>query len=161
VSKPPEQETPHGNRKQRNGQRNKRSPTRWDYAKLLLGVAAVVVFLVLSAFKHPSDYGVIPTCPFHAGTGIYCPGCGSMRATHYLVTGHPLTSLRYNPLVLLVLPLLVYSAIRWFGQVFLHREFPFPCQTGVYWAVVIIFLVFFIARNIPLEWFDVLRPPGR
>jgi len=126
---------------------------------LLLGVAAVVGYLTLLGVRHPTDYGMIPSCPFHAGTGFYCPGCGSTRATHFFITGHPLTSLRYNPLVLLVLPLLVFSAIRWFALVFMCKDIPFPRQTGVYWAVLIVFLLFFIARNIPLELFDVLRPP--
>jgi hypothetical protein len=153
VSKPPEQDLPHGN--------DHLQPSRRDYAKLLLGVVVVAGFLTLLAFKHPTDYRVIPSCPFHTGTGFLCPGCGSMRATHYLVTGHPLTSLRYNPLVLSVLPLLVFSAIRWFCPVFMGRDIPFPRQTGVYWAVLIVFLVFFIVRNIPLELFDVLRPPVR
>ncbi len=135
--------------------------TRRDYAKLLLGFAATVGVLVFLALKHPTDYGVIPSCPFHAGTGFLCPGCGSMRATHYLVTGHPLTSLRYNLLILPVLPLLAFSAIRWFCSVFLRRDIPFPHQIGVYWTVTVVFIVFFIARNIPLECLDVLRPPIR
>ena len=152
VSKPPEQEPSHGNAG--------KQPSRWDYAKLLSGVVVVAGCLTLLAVRHPTDYGVIPSCPFYSGTGFYCPGCGSLRATHYLVTGHPLTGLRYNPLVLLVLPLLVFSTIRWFCQAFMTRDIPFPRQTGVYWAVLIVFLVFFIARNIPLELFDVLRPPA-
>ena len=153
MSKSPEQEPPHGN--------VGKQPSRWDYVKLLLGFTAVVGFLTLLAVRHPTDYGVIPSCPFHIGTGFYCPGCGSLRATHYLVTGDPLTSLRYNPLVILVLPLLVFSAIRWFALVFMGKDIPFPRQTAVYWIVLIVFLVFFIARNIPLELFDVLRPPTR
>ena len=127
---------------------------------MLSGLVAVVVFLTLSALRHPSEYGVIPPCPFRAGTGFYCPGCGSLRATHYLVTGRPGTSLRYNPLVASVLPLLVFSAIRRIGEVFAGKVLPFPCQSGVYWTVLIVFLVFFVSRNIPLELFDVLRPPA-
>jgi hypothetical protein len=140
---------------------NKLRPTRRDYVVLFLGTVVTVGFLELLAFKHPSDYGVIPPCPFHAVMGLYCPGCGSMRATHYLMTGHPVTSLRYNPLVLLIVPLLVFSVLRWLGTTFMHREIPFPFQTVVYWAVVIVFLLFFLVRNIPLELLDVLRPPGR
>jgi len=151
MSKSPEQELPHGSDRQ--------PPTRRDYAKFVLGVAAVAGFLTLLAVRHPTDYGVIPSCPFHAVTGLLCPGCGSMRAAHYLMTGRPSTGLRYNPLVVLVLPLLVFSTVRWFGSVFIARDIPFPGQTTVYWTVLIVFLVFFVVRNIPLELFDVLRPP--
>ena len=82
-----------------------------------------------------------------------------MRATHYLLNGHLTTGLQYNPLVLVVLPLLVFSAVRLLCWMFLQRDIPFPGQVGVYWAVLIVFLLFFIVRNLPLEFFDVLRPP--
>lgn len=136
-------------------------PTRRDYAKLLLGLVAAACFFGMSAFKHPSDYGVIPSCPFHTGTGILCPGCGSMRATHYFIRGHIATSLRYNPLVFVMLPLIMYLGLQWFCEFFLHRKTPFPYQGTVYWIVAVIFIVFFIARNIPLDCFDILRPPTR
>ena len=153
MSKPHRQESPHSEDAPR--------PTMRDYAKVLLGVAAILGFLVMLAVRHPTDYGVIPPCPFYTGTGFYCPGCGSMRATHYLLNGQLATSLRYNPLVLLILPLLVFSTVRLLSWMFLQREIPFPGQAGVYWAVLIVFLFFFIVRNIPLDVLDVLRPPIR
>lgn len=39
-------------------------------------------------------------CPFHALTGLYCPGCGGTRAVWYLLHGHFLLSFRFHPLVL-------------------------------------------------------------
>jgi len=136
-------------------------PTWRDYAKLLLGVAVLVGFLVLLAARHPTEYVVIPACPFHTVTGLLCPGCGSIRATHHLLNGQLTTCLRYNPLVLPVLPLLIFSALRLLSGMFLRRVIPFPGQTAVYWGVLIVFLVFFIVRNIPLDGLDVLRPPVR
>ena len=136
-------------------------PTRRDYAILLLALVAGVCFFALLSLKHPTDYGVIPSCPFHTGTGLLCPGCGSMRATHYFLTGHFLTSLQYNPLALIMLPLLGFLCLRWYCAVFFNREIPFPYQVTVYWAIAVIFIVFFIARNIPLDCFDILRPPLR
>ena len=140
---------------------NEKRPTRRDFAKLLFGLIAAACVFGMLTFKHPSDYGVIPSCPFHTGTGFLCPGCGSMRATHYFVTGHLLTSLRYNPLVLIMLPLLAYVSLKWYCEIFLRRELPFPYQTAVYWFVAVVFIVFFIARNIPLDCFDILRPPPK
>lgn len=42
--------------------------------------------------------GGIP-CLFHELTGFYCPGCGGTRALKALLTGHPLLSILYHPLV--------------------------------------------------------------
>lgn len=43
--------------------------------------------------------GRIP-CLFRAITGLYCPGCGGTRAVLALLTGHPVKSFLYHPLVL-------------------------------------------------------------
>lgn len=39
-------------------------------------------------------------CFFQRMTGLYCPGCGGTRAVQALLTGHPLKSLIYHPVVL-------------------------------------------------------------
>lgn len=162
MTEPPEQPDPHANNEKPDDEPNEEQrPTRGDYAKLLLVLLAVACFFGMLIFRHPTDYGVIPPCPFHSGTGFLCPGCGSMRATHYFVTGHWLASLRNNPLVAIMLPLLAYAGLQWFCDVFLHRKLPFPYQTTVYWIVAAVFVVFFITRNIPLDCFEILRPPPR
>ena len=49
-------------------------------ALLGLGVALV-------AAVDPHTSGRYPTCPFHAVTGLWCPGCGGLRAVHDLTHG--------------------------------------------------------------------------
>jgi len=41
-------------------------------------------------------------CAFRALTGLPCPGCGATRAFFHLGSGHVLTSLRINPLGLVL-----------------------------------------------------------
>lgn len=46
-------------------------------------------------------------CPFHAVTGLYCPGCGGLRAINSLMDAEFMAALKYNPLIVIMLPLLL------------------------------------------------------
>ena len=50
---------------------------------------------------------MFPTCPFHAMTGWYCPGCGGLRMTHDLLHGNLSAAVVDNVFVLIGLPLLI------------------------------------------------------
>ncbi|MDR1958048.1 MAG: DUF2752 domain-containing protein [Planctomycetaceae bacterium] len=138
-------------------------PSMKPRQRSFFAVGAVVLLLTggLLFYKHPADYGFIPSCPFHTVTGLYCPGCGSMRACHYLLNGHFLWSLRCNPLAMTMLPLIFFLTVRWFWTSFLHRPFPFPYQNALYRGVLVMVILFFLVRNLPLDAFDVLRPPSK
>src|SRR3954469_4662288 len=44
--------------------------------------------LAYTAGHDPNVSGsVFPACPFHAATGLWCPGCGMTRATYALLHG--------------------------------------------------------------------------
>lgn len=51
-------------------------------------------------------------CLMHALTGWYCPGCGGTRAVWFLLTGHPVMSLIYHPLVPYTAAVVAYILIR-------------------------------------------------
>ena len=61
----------------------------WCFAALLL------FFAVRRQF---APFLSIP-CPFHAITGLYCPGCGGTRAVIALLHGRLLSSFLYHPFV--------------------------------------------------------------
>ena len=54
-------------------------------ATACLGIAG----LAYVAGHDPNVGGsVYPVCPFHAMTGLWCPGCGMTRATYALLDGN-------------------------------------------------------------------------
>ena len=71
-------------------------------------MAAAVLVLAAAAGRWGEDGGWAAAlrrlsaapCPFHALTGLYCPGCGGTRALAALARGQVLQSLWLHPLAL-------------------------------------------------------------
>jgi len=61
---------------------------------------------------------MIPTwfqmpCLFQMMTGLYCPGCGGTRAVRALLSGHPVLSFLYHPVVPYMASVAVWAAVSW------------------------------------------------
>jgi hypothetical protein len=92
--------------------------------------------------------GWLPPCPFHALTGLDCPGCGTGRALAALASGDIPTAVAYNALVVLVAgPLLVWCWWCWTRARPLPRAVLSPA-VGSVWAVGV--TVWAVARNLPV-----------
>lgn len=112
------------------------------------GLAVAVGGAILFCFD-PTQYHFYPTCIFHQATGLLCPGCGSLRALHQLLHGHLLTAFRFNPVLVVALPLLLSFGVL-YGVRKRRREpagIMFPSRW--LWAMGVIFLVFSVWRNLP------------
>ncbi len=100
--------------------------------------------------------GGIP-CPFHALTGLYCPGCGISRMLLALLQLDIEGAWRAHPLALAALPagalLAGTLAARYIrrGDASLSRW-----QNVLVWVLVAAFLLFGVLRNLP--GFAVLQP---
>ena len=79
----------------------------WPVA-FAVGCGAMLVALYV---WEPAASGLFPPCPFHALTGLHCPGCGSLRAVHQLLHGELWAAFRLNPLMVLSLPLLAFAVV--------------------------------------------------
>lgn len=75
------------------------SNERWT-----LGVFCVIIGLAIAAGCFPSVNAILPSCPVNESLSLNCPGCGLTRATVRLLKLEPLEALRFNPLVLFLLP---------------------------------------------------------
>lgn len=131
---------------------------RFVLALFLFLAGATVVVLVLS--RHSPTQIKLPPCMFHELTGLYCPGCGSTRATRRLLCGDLAGAFRYNPLLVVLLPVIAVQLVFFFYDL-LRDSFPYRRGSATLAFVCFtLIVVFMVARNLPFECFEWLRPPA-
>lgn len=124
-------------------------------ATLVAAPAAAVLYRY-----NPLAVDFYPRCLLYVATGIYCPGCGVLRAMHALLHGRILTALDYNALFVVALPFLLYAISAQVLQAVTGRPvLPTRQLTGrqaraIFW----VFMVFTLLRNLPIYPFNVLAP---
>lgn len=132
------------------------SSTRWlPLTGLIAGGAASA--LVLGRANPYAAHSLLPSCPFHALTGLYCPGCGSTRALYSLLHGDAVQALAMNPLLVAALPFVLLMALHsagWRPRALdpLVRVIGNPTL----WLVVLV--GFGVLRNLPFAPFNLLAP---
>jgi len=127
----------------------------WLTIALPLALGGLVLFLF-----NPSQYGFYPRCVLYTTTGIYCPGCGALRAMHYLTHGQLLTALRYNPVLVLSLPFVAYmSGTRAWDWLAKRPVAPFVLKPKTLVILGVLLTIFTILRNIRVAPFTYLAPP--
>jgi hypothetical protein len=116
----------------------------------LLAVAIAVAGFALVALVDPHEPGRYPPCPWHALTGLWCPGCGGLRAANDLVTGDVVAALGSNALMVALLPALAVLWWRWLAQRWRGHGAAPPLPLRVIVVLLAIALLFTIARNLPV-----------
>jgi hypothetical protein len=126
---------------------------------LILFTAAVAGSLLYFYFD-PELSRFFPACPLYRLTGIFCPGCGSQRAFHDLIHGHPLLAAEHNLLFIVFLPLIVLSAVLFGMDVFLHKKASLKIFTSALFTriTLVVIVIFWVLRNVPVEPFIWLAP---
>lgn len=115
--------------------------------------AAVVLWRV-----DPASSSAYPRCILYVLTGLYCPGCGALRAFHRLLHGDLGAALRMNPLTVVLLPLIVLGLVQQAFPRLLPAWAPERASPRSVWAVFAILVLFAAARNLPFEPFRLLAP---
>jgi hypothetical protein len=113
------------------------------------GLLALISAGVVLYLFDPETAGFYPVCALHSLTGLQCPGCGSLRALHQLAHGNISGAWRLNPLLVALLPMALWlglrETVRWtFGW----RWPGIITRPIVGWSLVIVTVVFGIARNL-------------
>lgn len=113
-------------------------------------MALVALAAIMLRVFNPATVWFFPPCPFRLLTGYLCPGCGTLRALHQLLNGHLAAAFRLNPLMLLLLPYVGYSAASSALETAFGRTLPQLFIRPVYiWILLAIIVLFWIGRNIP------------
>jgi hypothetical protein len=127
--------------------------------RTIVVMSATATGLVLLRVLDPASGGIFPPCPLHYLTGLYCPGCGSLRAMHALLHGDFLQAWAMNPLTVMLLPFLIYGLMSEALIGMRGRGLPQPAfsagQIRVLFAVIVLFGV---VRNLPVQPFALLAP---
>ncbi len=129
---------------------------RWIVAGTTLVLLAGAV--TLYAFE-PAESGLFPSCPFRALTGLYCPGCGTLRGLHQLLNGNLLEALGFNPLMVLSLPFVGYALLSNAVPGLSDRQMPEVFIPAAWiWMLLGVVILFWALRNIPAYPFSVMAP---
>lgn len=113
----------------------------WFGWVLVLGVLVATGVLYL---HRPEGQFFYPRCTFHQWTGLLCPGCGGMRASHELLHGRILSAARCNLLLVVGIPG-VLAVLIW-GW---HRGRSVAITGRVVWILFAVAAVFTVVRNLP------------
>lgn len=99
-------------------------------------------------------FGVGVPCPLRDITGIQCPFCGATRAAAALMSGQIGDSWSFNPVVVLLAPVLILCGVIWAIECYggpvvrLPSCFPALTQRRVYIAGAILGGIFMVVRNL-------------
>lgn len=128
--------------------------------RLIIISTAVLAIVLLYLFIDAGWREVFPKCPFYVFTSLYCPGCGSQRALSSLLHADFIQAANFNLLLVLSLPLILYSALISLLNSFRKNQLkqqlfysPLFVKT-----VLVVVVAFFILRNIPSYPFTLLAP---
>jgi hypothetical protein len=122
-----------------------------------LGVLGVAGGAFVVGYFNPVTAGFFPQCPFHAMTGLNCPGCGITRGFNALFKGNILEALHFNALIpfyLIIFGYFVVSLLLVAGRGYgLSWNFFTP---KLMYGFLIFALIYAVLRNLPFYPFDLL-----
>jgi hypothetical protein len=120
---------------------------RWAPLGVLAGGLAGCAYL---AVNDPSDPATaMPFCPFHAVTGLWCPGCGGLRMVHALLHGRLAEAARDNVVLLAASPFLLWLLTVWTWNAARGRRSTAQVTRRQALALVALTVTWFVVRNLP------------
>ena len=127
--------------------------------KLVLAFIALSILGYLYFKYDPINNLLFPKCPLYATTGLYCPGCGSQRATHALlhfdIKDVFLSNFLFLPAIILIM---YHYATKVINSILQTNYKSILDKSKAPIVVLIIALLFWVLRNLPYNAFRFLAP---
>lgn len=124
----------------------------------LVGIGiGVLVIGVIYYLIDPTQVDM-PDCPFYSLTNFYCPGCGSQRGLHALLHGRIVTAFGFNPLMVISIVFFAFEAGIWFLNKGGNQIRSLSVRGNTPMIVLVVTVIFWGLRNIPVWPFSVLAP---
>lgn len=121
------------------------------------GVVAGLASAFAVGYFNPASAGFFPACPFHALTGLNCPGCGLTRGFHALFQGDVLSALHFNALLPIYFLFFFYLLVSLGLTFFSGRGLEFRWfSPGAIRAFLALALAFSVVRNLSFYPFNLL-----
>jgi len=116
-----------------------------------LGLGGLAAATLALHFRDPHVHASWGLCPLYALTGIYCPGCGGLRAVNDLSNGDILGAASSNLLFFVSIPLIVFLFGRWVHDAWygVHRGRTWLSSWAFMYGAVGLAAVFTVLRNTP------------
>ena len=118
----------------------------------VMSAAVLALGFVLLSRCEPTQLRVVPGCPIRQLTGLYCPGCGTLRCLHSLTQGEFGRAWQYNRLTVVLIPVLAVLML----QEGLGVSRRFAVRPRYVYGLLLAIVVFGVLRNAP--WFACLTP---
>jgi hypothetical protein len=100
--------------------------------------------------RDPHQQGSWGFCPFHALTGLWCPGCGGLRAVNDLTDGHVGAALSSNIVVTLGIPIGIVALLVWAWRSWTGQTSQPDWKRAQRWtyALIALLVAFTVVRNL-------------
>jgi hypothetical protein len=116
----------------------------------VLVIGGLAVATLALRLRDPHEHGAWGLCP-SAALGIYCPGCGGLRAVNDLTHGDLYGAASSNLAFIVALPFLLVGLTLWAVGRWRGRPFRLPMSVvrPLAYGSLALLIVFTVLRNLP------------
>lgn len=117
--------------------------------KIAVAAAAPTALILIFIFREQVLWigRHLGICTFHALTGLWCPGCGNTRSVTAMLHGDFLLAVRNNASLPFIAVLLICLYIELIFDICGKKVKILPRKGWIWWIVLAMFGVYFVARN--------------